>query len=83
MGRRSKVDIHYSLRASERDAFAHPKTIVTEGLPVKKRSRFIKDKKDTVAFLHEGFVHVFSADLKKAITVIPYSKRKWTIIGQK
>ena len=79
MGRHTKnVDIHYEIRASERGAVTVKKLILEQGIPVEKRLRFSNNKK-TKALLYEDLVHIFSFDLKKRITVVPYSKRKWKL----
>lgn len=79
---RHTKDIHYELRASERDAEQHGiNDIRSTGIPVEKRKRFWrKREKDIRAFLYYGQVHILSPDLKKRITVVPYSKRKWRFI---
>ena len=73
------TDIHYELRSSERGAKSIPlRDIIRDGSEVVKRKRFWqKREKDIRAFLHYGQIHILSADLKKRITVVPWSNRKW------
>ena len=82
MGKRSKVDIHYSLRASERDApLKDIRFIVTYGSPVEKRRSFFRKKEKNIkAYVYGDQVHILSSDLKKRITVVPYSRRRWKFI---
>ena len=83
MGRPTKgIDVHYALRASERGSQLIPiKHIVNGGYPIEKRRAFFRKKeKEIKAFLFYGQVHILSSDLKKRITVMPYSKRKWKFI---
>jgi len=77
--RTKKVDIHYKLRASERGVPDIPiKDIVQFGIPVERRSRFFKSKyKNRKCFNFDYHVYVLSSDLKKRITVVPWSYRKW------
>ena len=76
------TDIHYELRASKRGATKISiRDVIRYGSEVAKRKKFWqKREKDIRAFLHYGQVHILSADLKKRITVVPYSKRKWKFV---
>ncbi len=75
------TDIHYDLRASERDINVSLKEVIDCGWLVEKRRRFLsKRKKDIVYIAYDDKVHVLSSDLKKRITVVPYSRRKWKLI---
>ena len=76
------TDIHYGLRASERNVVKIPlKDIIMTGSPVEKRKSFWKKReKDVKCFLLYGQVHILSADLRKRITVMPYSHRKWKYV---
>ena len=76
------TDVHYDLRASERGAAkSRLKDIISIGAPVEKRKAFWKKReKDVKCFLFYGQVHILSADLKKRITVVPYSHRKWKYV---
>jgi hypothetical protein len=75
------VDIHYELRASVRGMYVSLEDIISNGSPVEKRSRFANfDMENKRAFLFGNFVHILSSDLKKRITVMPYSKRKWKFV---
>lgn len=72
------ADIHYKLRASERDAEVPVKVVLDFGWPVEKRPRYIKkDERKITAIKYFDHVHIFTTDLKKRITVVPYSRRKW------
>ena len=72
------TDIHYDLRASERGAHATIEDVLTYGRPVERRRKFF-NRKDQVAYCYNDFVHIFTY-LKKRITVVPFSKRKWKFI---
>jgi hypothetical protein len=73
------TDVHYGLRASERDVKDYSiKEIILYGVPVERRSRFFKNRyKNRRCFHLDNFVYVLSLDLKKRITVVPWSFRKW------
>jgi len=72
-------DIHYSLRTSGRDIKPISlEDIIEFGTPVEKRNRFSKtSEKEIKAFLFNNDVHILSSNLKKRITVVPFSNRKW------
>jgi hypothetical protein len=75
-------DIHYSIRVSERDLpIISISNIVRSGVELEKRRKFKPLHSNVRAFLYEDAVYLLNKALNKRITVLPYSRRKWKLLG--